>query len=97
VHLLAERCAGGIVRAYHASADIHDTAGLTTAEAEAFHAAHGYNEVLTAVVPEWKKIMWRYLDWVSILIVSLPAYSMCSLITLITLHKRTLNPTYGRS
>lgn len=29
----------------------------------------GYNEVTSKQVPEWQKIMWRYLDWVCIVIV----------------------------
>ncbi len=48
----------------------HNNEGLSTAEAEELHAKYGYNEVKTAQVPEWKKILLRYLDWVSVVIVS---------------------------
>jgi hypothetical protein len=39
-------------------------------QAEALHAKYGYNEVTAKQTPEWKKILWRYLDWVSLVIVS---------------------------
>lgn len=41
---------------------------MTTKEAEDFHAAFGYNEVKPKRVPEWQKIVMRYLDWVCIVI-----------------------------
>jgi H+-transporting ATPase len=42
--------------------------GLTQFEVDDLRAKYGYNEVKTNQTPEWKKIMWRYLDWVSIII-----------------------------
>lgn len=42
--------------------------GLTTSEAVERQAQYGFNEVKTQQMPEWKKIAWRYLDWVSIVI-----------------------------
>ncbi|BDA48222.1 Plasma membrane ATPase 1 [Coccomyxa sp. Obi] len=44
--------------------------GLTTAQAKQLQTVHGYNEVKDIQAPEWKKILWRYLDWVSIVIVA---------------------------
>ncbi len=53
--------------------------GLTTEEAEELHAKYGYNEVKTSQTPEWKKILLRYLDRVSIVIVSFqPLWHDCS-------------------
>lgn len=46
--------------------------GLTTAQAKQLQTVHGYNEVKDVQAPEWKKVLWRYLDWVSIVIVSIP-------------------------
>ncbi|GAQ86611.1 hypothetical protein KFL_003000045 [Klebsormidium nitens] len=42
--------------------------GLSNQEVETLRAQHGFNEVKTNQTPEWKKILWRYLDWVSIII-----------------------------
>lgn len=42
--------------------------GLSNHEVESLRAQHGFNEVKTNQTPEWKKILWRYLDWVSIVI-----------------------------
>lgn len=42
--------------------------GLSNQEVETLRAQHGFNEVKTNQTPEWKKILWRYLDWVSIVI-----------------------------
>jgi hypothetical protein len=39
-------------------------------QVEARHAQFGFNEVKTKQVPEWQNILWRYLDWVSLVIVS---------------------------
>jgi hypothetical protein len=39
-------------------------------QAEELHHQHGYNEVKPKQTPEWKKILWRYADWVSLVIVS---------------------------
>ena len=36
----------------------------------------GFNEVKAKQVPEWQKIMWRYLDWVCLVIVSRPRGSL---------------------
>jgi hypothetical protein len=44
--------------------------GLTTPQAEELLRQHGYNEVKAKQTPEWKKIAWRYLDWVCLIIVS---------------------------
>ena len=44
--------------------------GLTSQEVKALQEKHGLNEVKTCPVPEWKKLGKRYLDWVSIIIVS---------------------------
>jgi hypothetical protein len=44
--------------------------GLTHQEVESLRARFGYNEVKTNQTPEWKKILWRYLDWVSIIILA---------------------------
>lgn len=43
--------------------------GLTSSEVLKLQTQYGYNEVNTAQTPEWKKVAWRYLDWVSIIIV----------------------------
>eukprot|EP00898_Chlorokybus_atmophyticus_P001625 jgi/Chlat1/2463/Chrsp171S02344 len=45
-----------------------ESLGLSSAAAAEYHARHGYNEVTAASTPEWKKILYRYLDWVSIVI-----------------------------
>lgn len=39
-------------------------------QAESLHAKYGYNEVKAKQTPEWKKIAWRYLDWVSLVIIA---------------------------
>lgn len=44
--------------------------GLTHQEVESLRAKFGYNEVKVNQTPEWKKILWRYLDWVSIIILA---------------------------
>lgn len=48
----------------------HTMHGLTTREAEARQQKFGFNEVKNRQDPEWKKVAWRYLDWVSIVILS---------------------------
>lgn len=35
------------------------------------HLKYGYNEVKPKTTPEWRKILARYLDWVSLIIVSM--------------------------
>lgn len=44
--------------------------GLNTAEVEALRQRHGFNEVKAKETPAWKDIMWRYLDWVSLVIIA---------------------------
>ena len=44
--------------------------GLASTEALDLRHRYGYNEVVSAETPEWKKVAWRYLDWVCIIIVS---------------------------
>ena len=43
--------------------------GLTSQAVEELRRKHGFNEVKTKVVPEWKKLAKRYTDWISIIIV----------------------------
>ena len=44
--------------------------GLTTQEVEELRLKHGFNEVRSKQKPEWRKILERYTDWISITIVS---------------------------
>eukprot|EP00983_Pelagomonas_calceolata_P042505 1138531-Pelagomonas_calceolata.AAC.2 len=44
--------------------------GLTTQEVEQLQKEWGLNHVAAKTIPEWKKILDRYLDWVSLIIVS---------------------------
>ena len=44
--------------------------GLTTEEAEQQRTLHGTNEVDVKNESEWKKIAKRYVDWISLIIVS---------------------------
>ena len=43
--------------------------GLTSSQVEELRQKHGFNEVKTKPVPEWKKLLRRYTDWISIIIV----------------------------
>lgn len=54
--------------------------GLSTEEAAKQREIHGANEVNVKSEPEWKKIGKRYLDWISLIIVSIsaPASTMYS-------------------
>lgn len=56
---------------------MEDHPGLTTKEAEEFQAAFGFNEVKPKMQPEWQKIAWRYLDWVSLVIVRAAPLLLC--------------------
>jgi H+-transporting ATPase len=50
--------------------------GLTTPQAEELLRQHGYNEVKAKQTPEWKKIAWRYLDWVCLIIIAAAVVSV---------------------
>lgn len=49
--------------------DFEGSEGLSTQAVEELRKQHGYNEVKTKPVPEWKKLLKRYTDWISIIIV----------------------------
>lgn len=49
--------------------DFEGSEGLNTQAVEELRKQHGYNEVKTKPVPEWKKLLKRYTDWISIIIV----------------------------
>ncbi|KAK9806555.1 hypothetical protein WJX73_000387 [Symbiochloris irregularis] len=42
--------------------------GMTTPQVETYHKEHGFNEVESNQTPEWKKVVMRYLDWVSLIV-----------------------------
>ena len=44
--------------------------GLTSQAVDELRQTHGFNEVKTKPTPEWKKLLRRYTDWISIIIVS---------------------------
>ena len=69
VHVTESKWPGGIDLGKENWAD-----GLSSGEVEALRQRYGANETKTTQVPEWKKIAQRYLDWVSLLIVSRPAH-----------------------
>ncbi|KAI3423925.1 hypothetical protein D9Q98_009759 [Chlorella vulgaris] len=48
----------------------HDVEGLSSSQVEELRKTHGYNEVKSTQTPEWKKIAWRYLHWVSLVIIA---------------------------
>ena len=50
-------------------ADVENFEGLSSSQVEELRQQHGFNEVKTAQVPEWKKLLRRYYDWISIIIV----------------------------
>lgn len=49
--------------------DVEKFEGLSSSQVEELRQKHGFNEVKTAQVPEWKKLLRRYYDWISIIIV----------------------------
>ena len=49
--------------------DAETIAGLSSPAVEELRQKHGFNEVKTKPVPEWKKLARRYTDWISIIIV----------------------------
>lgn len=50
--------------------------GLTTPQVEELLRQHGYNEVKAKQTSEWKKIAWRYLDWVCLIIIAAAVVSV---------------------
>ena len=50
--------------------DVKGVEGLTSQAVDELRQTHGFNEVKTKPTPEWKKLLRRYTDWVSIIIVS---------------------------
>lgn len=50
--------------------DTNPETGLTSAEVAELQKQWGLNHVAAKTTPEWKKILDRYLDWVSLIIVS---------------------------
>lgn len=49
--------------------DAGKSEGLTSQAVEELRQKHGFNEVKTKPTPEWKKLLRRYTDWISIIIV----------------------------
>lgn len=49
--------------------DVEGHEGLSSSQVEELRQKHGFNEVKTKPVPEWKKLLRRYTDWISIIIV----------------------------
>lgn len=49
--------------------DVERIEGLSSQAVEELRQKHGFNEVKTKPVPEWKKLARRYADWISIIIV----------------------------
>ena len=57
--------------------DVEGHAGLSSSQVEELRQKHGFNEVKTKPVPEWKKLLRRYTDWISIIIVRAKACNGC--------------------
>ena len=51
------------------TAQLSSSTGLTTVQARHAQEREGFNDVKSRKEPKWKKIPWRYLDWVSLVIV----------------------------
>ena len=48
--------------------------GLSTIKACELQRVHGFNEISAHQEPEWRKVLKRYLDPISLTIVSFPVY-----------------------
>lgn len=44
--------------------------GLTTVKARELQQVHGFNEIEGNAIPEWRKVLKRYLDPITLVIVS---------------------------
>ena len=49
--------------------DVKEIEGLSSQAVDDLRQRHGFNEVKTKTTPEWKKLLRRYTDWISIIIV----------------------------
>ncbi|KAL3158516.1 hypothetical protein ABBQ38_010745 [Trebouxia sp. C0009 RCD-2024] len=49
--------------------ETHEVGGLSSQAVEGLRQKHGFNEVKTKPVPEWKKLARRYTDWISIIVI----------------------------
>ena len=54
------------------------SSGLSTVKACELQRVHGFNEIAAHQEPEWKKVLKRYLDPISLTIVSFSEYSLFS-------------------
>ena len=49
--------------------DVEGIEGLSSQAVDELRQKHGFNEVKSKAVPEWRKLLRRYTDWISIIIV----------------------------
>lgn len=56
--------------------ETHEVGGLSSQAVEGLRQKHGFNEVKTKPVPEWKKLARRYTDWISIIVVRVSKVGM---------------------
>ena len=59
--------------------------GLSTVKAHELQKVHGLNEIAARQEPEWKKVLKRYLDPISLTIVSFP---LCHTLTCLRLSSK---------